>query len=859
MKHCRTYTYKELIIPSLKREQKLDNIILYYDFLFPFLKVKKKIERLPFVLLKDGYILCMAKLKGLDYENLSDKEKEKLSYFIKIAFEKLDKGFEIESYFINRKSDKLNLKTNNNAPEIINYVQKKKLKYWQEIGSKSYSTELYISILYKQTPRKFKFYEYFSDKKVYTFAIKTLIEGVEILYDGYMAFKSSFERFGIEDMSKEETFDLLYFFINKRKPRIRYDGDISLNAQLADSYYKFNKKDNYLSINNSCKVKAVAIKYYPKKTEPMYLKNLYKFEIPFFIKQSYRFFNYKKFESKMDFNKNIALSIQKVDKAALEYVNEAADFSKKVSSDSESPLYLTLYFYIETDKSYPDLDDNVLKIMTELTEIGFNPQIEKENYKNAIIGMLPGHSRFSGRKKIALSSNAGDLFSAFNLDMGEPEPVDFFIDRNKKIYNFDPFSNKLNAHHMSITGPTGSGKSFFANKMLTSSLVLDPIFYVIDLSESFIELFNLLKEEMPDKTSIMTLSQGKVDFKFNPFLFDNFKLNELTFSNKKVNSEFEEKFNFCLDLITIMCGDTVTDSNKIYIRKSLEEFLYEYNTIVRNTDEPVPPLTLFNSILQQTSPEKSLPNAMSNWLYGRKSDLFNSGIDDFETSKFCYFNLSDLESAQKDEIGAIIFTIFRKISKDFKRKDKLNIRKFLILDEAHKYLDIPQFNKNIVDLIRIGRHYRILVGIITQSINDLINDNNWSTGITTNLQQAVIFNGDPNINKAFKSLGMSDKVINEYYKLKLKEREFLYWNKTDIRRIFRPLTDPFTIWLGTSDPREKYIKNVIYNKIMKKDRIKTLNKCVEIEKQSFDKADKLNLFQSYFDEKIPGVTVEGGY
>ncbi len=76
--------YRDLLRGIDRYEQKLENVILYVDFVE---------HELPIILLKDGSLLVLFKLSGLDYEGLSEDEKEQFSHFARTALEQVpDEG-----------------------------------------------------------------------------------------------------------------------------------------------------------------------------------------------------------------------------------------------------------------------------------------------------------------------------------------------------------------------------------------------------------------------------------------------------------------------------------------------------------------------------------------------------------------------------------------------------------------------------------------------------------------------------------------------------------------------------------------------------------------------------------------------
>ncbi len=76
--------FRDLAQDINRHEQKLENVLLYVDFMDHDLAV---------ILLKDGSLLVLFQLAGLDYEGLSEDEKEQFSHYARVALEQLpDEG-----------------------------------------------------------------------------------------------------------------------------------------------------------------------------------------------------------------------------------------------------------------------------------------------------------------------------------------------------------------------------------------------------------------------------------------------------------------------------------------------------------------------------------------------------------------------------------------------------------------------------------------------------------------------------------------------------------------------------------------------------------------------------------------------
>ncbi len=770
---------------------------------------------------------------------MSPDEREACSELLRTGFTQLEQGYVI-SNFLNRDIKNCHpLKENNNAPEIIKFLQSKKQQFWDNISAKSYSNSIFGSIRYwnprkKEIPCTSLIY----DNKLFRFSKREIDESIEKLNHGLRAIRSVFSKFGFYIPTQKDSFGILFRLINFEDPP-EYRSDLSLNVQLGHTGYEFGK--DIMNSSNGYYSQVISVKYPPKYSHSIYLERLFDLDIKFVIRQSFRIIDYGKIEKSLRTNQNIARSLSSVDKRSENYVTEVDDFMKDVKVNGELPVKWSLSMVLfSKDREY--LNEKVSQAKTIFREIGTTAIVEKFNLAAAFLGSLPGMEKMNGRYSTILTKNAGDFFSVHLLFRGDSEPADYFIDRTNGIFSYTPFTRREDAFHMAITGPTGGGKSFLVNKLLLSGMAEDPRIYVIDLSRSFMELFEFLREESSENTSIMTVSKDRINFSFNPFIISDLK--------KPVP---EHQMKFCEGLLRIMIGSNlINEGNRIVLSDTLSQFFFQYRSILKSTKGKmtIPPLDILIPILEQKTKSREIPNALRYWQTGQRGHLFNSGHDTMRSSKYVYFDIQDLETSS-EEISAVIYSIFNKIFTDISREDNLDVPKFLFLDEAHRYLRNREFSFWIDLLIRMGRHYNLLVGIITQSINDLITGEDWSTGILNNIKQGFFFSGQRDIGEAFSKLQMNKNHINLYRNMKSSGREFLYWSSKGIRRVLSPLTDPYTYWIATTDPGERKIRKYVKEKFCGGDTGRTIETIVDItEDFSGNRNERIKFIKNQLNKKI---------
>ena len=786
--------YKLLYQDLLKQEQKAENVYLYLDF-YP-----ARQEGFQPILLKDGAAICLFELAGIDYEGLSEGDREQYSYYLRCALEQLPddgRGFILSNTLLRAQARPPRLDPGaEGAPPVVRFVQERKAEFWRSRAERTFENRLICCLRYFEPEKIPEWRLLISDRRTFHFLRQQLEARVEKLHQGYQALKAALTRFGVRELDREETFRLIYRIVNRDRPP-RYRPDLSLSVQTATCPVKI-KWPRYIEVNGTLTT-IIGLMYPPETSCAMYLRRFLELPFPVQLKQTLAVVDRNKIKKSQEFRKNIAQALAAADKKCALYVEECSEFSDRVERLKELPLWWTLQIQVE-GRSEEELKDRTRQALALLKEIGAAGMEDAAGLKLGYYGMFPGHERLYGavRKNLITSANAGDFLSAFALHPGDPRPVECFQDRLDGIYAWDPFTPREPAHHLCITGPTGSGKSFLANKLLLSMLVRRPRLYVVDLSNSFRPLFELLRAELPGETSLMTVTRDTTEVEFNPFLV------------KDPNQPpAEEELNFGLGLIRIMAGQTIGPGLEWDLRKAVEKFYRSYNTLLRNradADGAIPPLTLLAETLDTEVKDRTLANAIHLWTEGRKGRIFNTGRDTLTAARFSLFDLADLD---QDEVllQCLVYLVMSKIYGECARPDERDVQKLLVMDEAHRYLKHPAFQFWVELFYRIGRHLNLAVVLLTQSIRDLATEEAWSKGVLGNTRQAFFFSGQKSIQKELAAFGLTEYQIGQYGRLDPSRREVLYWSSAGLTRVLRPVTDPHTYWLATTHPLERTLRD----------------------------------------------------
>ena len=831
--------FRDLLRNITQYEQKLENVLLYVDFLPD--------HALPLILMKDGGLLVLFELGGLDYEGLSEEDKRQFSYYTHTALEQLPDegaGFMLSNLLVRDTPEPIPLKSNPHAHPLIQFVQDNKQRFWDGIVARSFGNRIFCSLRYFNPKRKNPPWNLLvQEGKLFRFYRDQLRLDAQKLEEGFLVLSNAFARFGFQALDRTESFRALYQLINFVKPPA-YRPDLSLNAQLAHSRYVFSEQHVVINDQEYCSV--VGIKYPPPSSLALYLRRFYELSFPLVLRQSIGFCNKHKLYKEQDFNTPIALALSAVDPKNLQYVEEIKSFRSRIENEKELPLWWHFSVLVRA-KDKETLRSRQTQVMGLLKDIGSFGILEKRNLRPAFFSTLPGHDRFYLRRSLIASGNAGDLLSAYILYRGDSDPVDYLEDRLHGVFAYNPFTSREKARHRAVCGPTGGGKSFFVIKDILSHLIVNPMLWVVDLSNSYGDLFEFLREEMPSETAIMRVSKSQTSFHFNPFCIED--------PSQPVS---DEQFEFCMGLLKLMAGrDLTTPANEMAMRNGLTEFFNGYRMLLRNQQQhtPIPPLTLLANIMQMEFKSPELASAFKLWTVGRRGEMFNSGRDTLKSARYCYFDLRDLDG-EPELMTAIVYVIFSKVYQSTVDESLRRVEKRFVLDEAHRYLTDEAFAFWISLIVRTGRHWNIMLDIITQSLGDLDRpDQPWSRAIITNLKQAFYFAGQPDVEASLRKLQMTDYHIEQYKSLDPAKHEVLYWSAGGLRRILRPLTDPHTYWLATTQSEERDMRRLM-TQLHHGSVGNAVNDLVRLTGQCRTTKERLEILEPYLEQRLTGLVSE---
>ena len=306
-------------------------------------------------------------------------------------------------------------------------------------------------------------------------------------------------------------------------------------------------------------------------------------------------------------------------------------------------------------------------------------------------GADPGAMKFMGRYGTVASRHAVEFLPVVAEWKGTGTPALTLFSRNNQIMSFDLFDSNTNFNAV-IAAASGSGKSFFANELISSYLSMGAQFFVIDVGRSYKNLCAEMGGQFIEFTEDSNIC-------LNPFSFI---------------ENFDEDCESLVGTLVAMVqeNEELSDPQLASLRIALGEVWSEYGAEseidhvaakLRGSDDPRA-RDMGNQLFPFTS-----KGPYGKWFKGKASVDF--------TTNFTCLELEELKA--KPGLQRVVLLMLISQIQYAMYLGGTEKRKVLIIDEAWELLSHPSIAKFIEGGYRKFRKYRGSAICITQNINDL--------------------------------------------------------------------------------------------------------------------------------------------
>jgi type IV secretion/conjugal transfer VirB4 family ATPase len=398
---------------------------------------------------------------------------------------------------------------------------------------------------------------------------------------------------------------------------------------------------------------------------------------------------------------------------------------------------------------------------------------ERYNGLNAFMATLPGGYPFNLRQLLITNQNHADLCPWFLPAEGERKNE--FLQREylialeteeQSLFFLNPHVGDVG--HTGIFGPTGTGKSFLQNLLITHVQAYDPFTFIFGFGGDYRWLTELFEG---------------VHLRCSPER-QAFRLNPLVLAPTPKNLEF--LFSFFKLLIEL--GDfRMTDAQERDLFESIRS-LYVLDPEQRRL------LTLSTTVSRQ------LGERLRRWTEGEQYGAWFDNVED--TVTFQRFQYVDFEGMERlgGVLEAVLFYLLHRANDIIYDEALQTTLKVLFIDEAWRFVRHPVTLAYITEALKTWRKKNGVVTLATQSVQDFAAADVLRPVVEGCPTKLVLANPNLDADVYRDVLGLTATEIEHVRRL-LPKKQFLL-KRDNLSKILNLNVDPKSYWLFTTNPYE---------------------------------------------------------
>ncbi len=468
-------------------------------------------------------------------------------------------------------------------------------------------------------------------------------------------------------------------------------------------------------------------------------------------------FNYKSLQSDQKTKKNLS--------SQAEMVQQDENYSAlmmDLKTGNEKLREFNVIFVVKGTQKEIEEKTKILKNIADAYDITLDITRfrQMETWQSFDITTLPLKDYALPQPSLSISASFPFTHSYFADEKG------FYLGDNsysKLPILFDPFylsATRMN-HNVAVVATSGSGKSYLMKKTILNNYARGSKIFILDVESEYSELVKANNGEFINLYSQEGGIINPLQIRLLPSESDD-ELQNLTFKNCPL-----AKHLGYLESFFYTSFSNLTEKEFIVLTKILEQ-LYENFGITHSTtieelenksNTEYPTFTdLYNLILNYISQEKEIDELkilnqlkilLSRFIYGTDSYLFNGYTTiDLNNDIIC-FNLQELLASNNDRLIATqivsLLTYLNTViigNKIKNERDNREVNTFtIVVDEFHIFIEQPEILKFLSQLARRIRKYKGSFLFATQSIQDLIGNDEivkYARAIFNNCQYSLI-------------------------------------------------------------------------------------------------------------------------
>jgi len=398
--------------------------------------------------------------------------------------------------------------------------------------------------------------------------------------------------------------------------------------------------------------------------------------------------------------------------------------------------------------------------------------------------------------------------------IGTGEPILLFCGRKGQVIGLDLFSKRSSSYNFFIVAPTGKGKSFFVNYIVSNYYGAGAKIRIIDIGGSYKKLANMFNgvylEFSPDREININPFQSIHDPEYDVPIVVQTLVAMATAITEKLPEEVSSETAYNMIYTAVREVLKWAESESIPYNQLTIDNIYE---MLANFTKYFPDSSLvcgedkgyclenFDRIASHLA--FNLFKFTSEGPYGKW--FSGKSTFDISTDDFVVLELEHLKNFP-DLFKVVTLLVLNAVTADLYLSDRTRPT-LIILDEAWQFLqDSPAFEKVIEEGYRRARKYRGSFGVVTQDILDIENFGRVGKVIYANSAFKFFLEG-VNVEMAKKRnvVNLEDFVISLIKSVRYnapKYSEIFIMTDNFGSGVVRLVVDPYSYYVYTSDPAE---------------------------------------------------------
>lgn len=310
--------------------------------------------------------------------------------------------------------------------------------------------------------------------------------------------------------------------------------------------------------------------------------------------------------------------------------------------------------------------------------------------------------------------------------LGTGEPILLFVGRKGQVVGVDFFSQRSANYNFFIAAPTGKGKSFLVNYIVSNYYGAGAKIRIIDIGGSYKKLCNMFGgrylEFSPESQIVLNPFASIHDPDFDIPVLVSALTNMVTAVTGKLPAEVSEESAY--NVMYLAVREVLANAEKEgkpFSECSIDDVYWVLHDFVKShpsvetlcgKDHCIENFEMIASHLAFNLYKWTMRGPYGRWFYREDGEQFDISRDDFVV-----LELEHLKQ-QPDLFRVVTLLVLNAVTADLYLSDRTRPT-LIVLDEAWQFLqDSPAFERVVEEGYRRARKYRGSFGVVTQDVLD---------------------------------------------------------------------------------------------------------------------------------------------